>query len=210
MSCEFFRTPDDCIHSLIDIAINDRIARAEHIMEPAAGDGAIIRALRESGYSNKITAIELEPEFRDSLEESLRHNNRLIIESFLQDDINSESIYPQPDVIITNPPFSKAERYLEKCYEICAHGGVIALFLRMSFLTSIRRHQLLNIYHPSHVWLFSQRPQFPDMKGSDDCGYAWVIWEKSNCNAQTKLSWFPIVTKEDRRRFNGPKIVAAK
>ena len=63
---DFYATPPETIRSFL--ANFDGISSSDRILEPSAGNGQIIKVLRESGYDNRIDAVELRPEERATLE----------------------------------------------------------------------------------------------------------------------------------------------
>lgn len=63
---DFYATPAETVRSFL--ANFDGISSGDRILEPSAGNGQIIRVLRECGYDNRIDAVELRPEERATLE----------------------------------------------------------------------------------------------------------------------------------------------
>ena len=63
---DFYATPPETIRAFL--ANFDGISSGDRILEPSAGNGQIVKVLRESGYDNRIDAVELRPEERDTLE----------------------------------------------------------------------------------------------------------------------------------------------
>lgn len=91
------------------------------------------------------------------------------------------------DNIITNPPYSLAQEFLEKGMEVINNGGKIAMFLKIQFLEGAKRREMFIKYPPKCIYVFSKR-QNPWRNGSpvDEKGkpwnstmcFAWFIWEK--------------------------------
>ena len=63
---DFYTTPPEAVRALLDNF--DGISSGDRILEPSAGNGQIIRVLREYGYDNRIDAVELRPEEHATLE----------------------------------------------------------------------------------------------------------------------------------------------
>ena len=63
---DFYATPPETIRTFL--ANFDGIGSGDRILEPSAGNGQIVKVLRESGYDNRIDAVELRPEERGTLE----------------------------------------------------------------------------------------------------------------------------------------------
>lgn len=113
---QYFATPDalsDRIVALADI-------RKEHsILEPSAGDGSIIRAVRRKVPEAQIDCYELMPENRELL--SAVDGCRCIGEDFLNDTGG------RYDRIVANPPFSNNQdvRHVLHMYDRLNEGGRI-------------------------------------------------------------------------------------
>ena len=63
---DFYATPAETVRALL--ANFDGISSGDRILEPSAGNGQIVKVLREGGYDNRIDAVELRPEERGTLE----------------------------------------------------------------------------------------------------------------------------------------------
>ena len=63
---DFYATPPETIRAFL--ANFDGISSGDRILEPSAGNGQIVKVLREGGYDNRIDAVELRPEERGALE----------------------------------------------------------------------------------------------------------------------------------------------
>lgn len=99
------------------------------MLEPGAGSGNIIRALRR--YDNiTIDAVEIREEERETLAE--------IADDVLIGDYMSMEL-GKYDAIIGNPPFSNAMDFVTKSYQHLNPGGVIIFLLRTAFLESKER-----------------------------------------------------------------------
>ena len=74
---DFYATPPETVRAFL--ANFDGISSGDRILEPSAGNGQIVRVLREGGYDNRIDAVELRPEERggDRLHRSSDHQNHL-------------------------------------------------------------------------------------------------------------------------------------
>ena len=101
------------------------------------------------------------------------------------------------DNIITNPPYSLAQEFLEKSMSILNNNGKIAMFLKIQFLEGTKRRELFKKYPPKYIYVFSKR-QNPWRNGSsvDENGkpwsstmcFAWFIWEKG-FNGEPIIRW---------------------
>lgn len=99
--------------------------------------------------------------------------------------------------IITNPPFSLAQEFIEKSIQLLDNNGKCAMFLKIQFLESKSRKEFFKKYPPSKILVFSERQAtMKDGKETDENGkkwsstmcFAWFIWEKG-FNGQTIVEW---------------------
>ena len=165
---DFYATPFETVYSFLDAY--DGIKSSDSILEPSAGNGNIIKALRNRGYDNHIDAVELREEERYNL---IGHADRVGIGDFLE----MEGLGPY-DVVIGNPPFSKALEFVKKSLEVVRPGGRVIMLLRTSFLESKTRFQFWKENPLSGLYTLSKRPSFTG-KGTDATSYSWFVWCKS-------------------------------
>lgn len=167
---------------------------ANTVWEPAAGDGIMAEALRETfAY---VHASDIHPQRDDIIKDNFLH---LAGEPF------------PADWIITNPPFGTAEKFLERGLAIAKRG--VALLCRLNFLESAARYALFyNAIHPLTVCaVFSERVPMQLGPWDPDCSsataYAWFIWIKHVPPASPLLLGIPpgtrqrLTSKTDIRRF---------
>ena len=145
------------------------------ILEPGAGNGNIIKALREKGYTNHITAIELRKDESDRLTDLA---DRTIIADFLTYESNQKY-----DVIIGNPPYTLAQEFIDRSLDLLNPGGRLIFLLRTNFLESKKRFSWWQDKPPTKLFVLSKRPSFTG-KGTDATSYSWFIWEKSKYTGQ--------------------------
>jgi len=138
------------------------------LIEPCAGDGAIVRELRAAYPRANIVAIEL----RDTAAALAAAGASTIICA----DFFSTTIAHNASVI-GNPPFSLAFEFAEKCVDSLAR--YVALLLRLNFLASAARKDFINAHPPSHLGILSRRPSFTADGKTDSSDYAWFVWDRS-------------------------------
>jgi len=113
---QFFATPDPIADYLVELA---DIKTGEAILEPSAGQGAIIEAIYRKNRNANVFAIEL-----------MKINSSILTKKGFQhqccDYLKTES-HPVIDKIIANPPFNKNQDidHITKMYEDCKPGGRI-------------------------------------------------------------------------------------
>ena len=128
------------------------------ILEPARGSGAIVKVLNEYGYD--VTAYDKEVDF---LQETRKFEN-----------------------VVTNPPFSLAYEFINKCAEICTNE--FALLLPLSYLHGKKRYD--QFYSTNQiclkcVYVLTRYPLLGEPLREDgkyNTGmmvYAWYVFSKN-------------------------------
>ena len=164
---DFYATPPETVQAFL--ANFDGISSGDRILEPSAGNGQIVKVLREGGYDNRIDAVELRPEERGTLE-ALADN--VTIGSFF--DYEPDCGY---DVIIGNPPYSLALDFINKSLELLHPGGLLIFLLRTNFLESEKRFKWWQEHPLSGLYTLHKRPSFTG-RGTDATSYSWFVWER--------------------------------
>lgn len=99
--------------------------------------------------------------------------------------------------VVTNPPYSMAQKFLERSIDIVEEGGKVAMFLKIQFLEGKARKEMFERLPPKKVYVFSER-QSPYRNGQkyDENGkkwsstmcFAWFVWEKG-FNGKPQIEW---------------------
>ena len=95
--------------------------------------------------------------------------------------------------IITNPPYSKAQEFVEHALEIIEDGRKVAMFLKIQFLEGKARRALFDKFPPKVVYVSSRRlvcamnGDFEKHQAKAIC-YAWFVWEKGY-KGDTVVRW---------------------
>src|SRR5436189_4858240 len=119
---QFFPTPINIISDLIDLGI---IQDHDTILEPGAGQGDIIRRVKECYPNTKITAVDIATEF-------VPHLNQAGADTIIIQDLHSVNFDQKFDKIICNPPFSDTQRFVEKCHSLLKENDKMSFLLRLS------------------------------------------------------------------------------
>lgn len=165
--------------------------------EPAAGDGAIIKAVDASpetdGFGINWTACEIRSECRGPLE-TLGADT--IIGNFLDSEMEWDRRY---DVIITNPPFSLAMEFIEQSLELTPW---LVMLLRTEFFGTSGRAKLFRSNCPD-IYVLPNRPMFGlnkhGKRGSDSSEYGWFIWTPERDRKSGRIEMLAETPAEDRR-----------
>lgn len=103
------------------------------------------------------------------------------------------NITPDAD-IVTNPPYSLAQQFVEHALDIVDDGRKVAMFLKIQFLELKRRRKMFDERPPKAVYVCSERVQCVKngdfdkyVSGSAMC-YAWYVWVKGY-HGDTTLKW---------------------
>lgn len=137
-----------------------------YIWECACGEGHLAKEFEKAGYRVYAT---------DIVDRGYGY----------QLDFLSCSAPPIPTFdIITNPPYSQAQEFVEHALDISADGCKVAMFLKIQFLETKRRKVLFEKYPPKTVYVSSSRlhcamnGDFERYAKSNAICYAWYVWVK--------------------------------
>jgi hypothetical protein len=166
---DFYPTPEWATHALIGVETFEG-----RIWEPACGDGAMVRVLRDTG--RPVDASDL---FNRGYGE--------VGIDFLKSNRNVQNI-------VTNPPYNSAEGFVEA--GLRQSSRKLCLLLRLAFLEGANRQRTIFAETPpARVWVFSERitfyPAGAIQKGSGTTAYAWFVWDKQ-AKQRTDLKWLPL------------------
>ena len=173
INSDFYVTPQQSIEVLLDNIkhIANPFNPNYKILEPSAGDGAICKVLKHKLPYARVVANEIR-------EEENRHLKTLANQVHNYDFLEYPSHYCDCDLIITNPPFSLAQEFIEKALSISKPNTYVIMLLRLAFLESKKRHAFWQKYPLSELYVLSQRPKFINNK-SDATAYGWFVWNKT-------------------------------
>jgi len=158
---DFYVTPSWCVRRLLE-ALDE--PPQGPFLEPAAGDGAIIKAVGGSDW----TAVECRAVAKRDL--FAAGAGVVHIDDFLTWE-------PPPglviETIITNPPFALCEEFIRRAGELFPDATAYWL-VRLGFLASEKRTRLWKDIGAPNVYVLPNRPSFtPDGK-TDSADYCWI------------------------------------
>lgn len=187
---DFYETPEKVVAGLFEVDFFE--GDISNMLEPSAGKGAIVKAVRKKKPDLKITAVEIQEDFASDLAET---GAEFIIGDFLKS--GPSPIY---DTIVANPPYSQAENFIRHAFEFLSPSGKMAFLLRLPFLASVKRYDLFKELRPIEVNVLSQRPKFGG-NNIDSCDYAWIVWKRNPSMSLTSFNW--IAPTDNRHPYNG-------
>jgi hypothetical protein len=158
---EHYPTPSWCVQRFLEMC------ELPHgfWLEPAVGDGAIVRAVNSIRSDIIWTTNDLKcwGEFTPDFTEDFIWMGC--------PEIQGQRPFRGWDVCITNPPFSLAMDFINVAFQM---SQVVVMLLRLDWLGSAERRDWLHEHNPD-LYILPDRPSF-DGKGADSCFYAWYVW----------------------------------
>lgn len=171
---DFYATPIEVVENFLH---NYDLPSGE-ILEPSAGNGNIVQAIKNMDKSRLVTALELREEEINNLNNIA---DNVVISDYLK--WNTDRKY---NVIIGNPPYSMAIEFIDKSLELLSDQGVLIFLLRTAFLESKSRYKFWQENPLSGLYTLSKRPSFTG-KGTDATSYSWFIWDKRTSKQEIKI-----------------------
>lgn len=174
---EWYPTPAAVTRALLSVE-----AFGGGIWEPCAGAGDMAAVLREAGHTVRASTIW------QGRHDPAAPKHRVIGDT---DFLKAEAL-THPN-IITNPPFSIAEKII--VHALVLRPVKLALLLNIRFLGSIGRAEgLYAETPPSRIWIFGDRvTMYPgDYKGEKNSTtetHAWFIWESPQRPHPPTIGW---------------------
>ena len=163
---DFYETPAWCVDAIIPHLPFDT---ATFVVDAGAGNGAISAAISSRFKSLEVLGVEKNPE----LVEQARARG-LYAAEFVEGDFEKWSPNAAPEIVIMNPPFSRALEFVQRGLHVVKRGGIVCALLRLSFLASKSRREFLKKHRPD-VYVLTKRPSFTG-GGTDATDYAWFQW----------------------------------
>ena len=164
---DFYPTPAKATHVLFDYAPFIKGC----VLEPCSGDGAIASVIEERLQRTIITNdidIRSQADF---------HLDAAIASSWEK--------FPQPDWIVTNPPFNEALPILQNSFEKTKLG--VAFLLRLSFLEPTRKRaawlRFIQQYQMMELIFGQPRISFTGDGKVDSVTHLWMVWCKNKTTA---------------------------
>lgn len=161
---DFYATPPLAVRDLLKVEKFNN-----YIWEPACGMNHIVNILEDNNYIVKRSDI-VKMVSDDKFEQI--------------DFLNTTGTFDGD--IITNPPFSLANEFVNKSLDLVKEGAKVAMFLKLQFLEGKKRYN--NIYEdnpPKTIYIAVNRYGCSEDGVFNEDGntvsaicYCWFIWEK--------------------------------
>ena len=171
---DFYATPPPAIAALL----TTEPLSPGSLWDCAAGNGGIVRPLRESGYSVVAS---------DIVERAFKLN-------FVRDFLHVQEAPAGVATIVSNPPYRLAEQFVSHAFGLVPH---VILLLRLAFLESERRSAILDNGQLARVHVFKRRLPMMHRDGwngpraSSAIPFAWFCWDRDHIGPAIidRISW---------------------
>lgn len=148
------------------------------IWEPACGEGHMSKQLEKYGYSVKSSDL-CDRGYGERIDFLFMNNV----------EWNGD--------IITNPPYSVAQEFIETALGVVRENAKVAMFLKLQFMEGKSRKRLFIEHPPKTIYVSSSRllcaknGEFQKMRdgGGSAVAYAWYVWVKGY-KGETVVKWF--------------------
>lgn len=153
------------------------------VLEPAAGEGAMVKVLKER--FKRVCVYSFDP--YDGVRKFKPGSSIEVFYDFLTFEFNRKFEY-----IITNPPYSLADRFVLRAKEL--NPEKICFLLRTNYLSGQKRLKKGVFDGLKNVFVFNRMPDLrapirPDGKFITAMNvYAWFVWERGY-QGEPALGW---------------------
>lgn len=157
---DFYPTPKEATIAILEFL---NIDKKNIIWEPACGEGDMINVFEKYGYNF------LKSDIKDGID-------------FLETNLD---LFPC-NWIITNPPWSLAEKFIKHSFELKVP---FAMLLKQHFWNAKKRYSLFKECTPKYVLPLTWRPDFCYKQrgsGSPLLDVMWCVWDGDTKYGETK------------------------
>lgn len=193
---DFYETPVACATEICD---RMRLFTPEPrtVLEPSAGSGNFVRAIRTVWPRAHITAVDI---LASNIAGCSRHARTT--DTLVRGDIMevSDGLVAAADLVVGNPPFSHAEEHVKRLLRSMQTGAYLAFLLPTSFITTQGRAKGLwnnppdgrgDVRGPygdleAEIPL-AERPGFTTNGGTDMAEYCLYVWQKDRGSYAPRL-----------------------
>jgi len=192
---DYYQTPEELVRAAITKVHKDEEIAYRYggidVLDAGCGSGVWAKECTQLTYGGPeendypwITAIDIESHFISRPD---------LIDELIIDDFLTYNFRHKFDFICGNPPYSLAEEFIRRAYDLLHEDGYIYFLLRLSFLEGIKRGRGLFKEMPlKKVYVLSRRPSFFSIDGkhtTDTLAYAMFLWQKGFNQILPDLDW---------------------
>jgi len=177
-------TPIKPVVALVNLLGNELTFSVDSILDPCAGYGVWGKVVKSIFTEATLYGIDID----DSLTKPDMYD-------FWQTDdyLNGNLANKKFDLIISNPPFKLAEKFVIESFKHVAYGGTIAFMFPLGFVSSVGRYKRMFSspeYKPNKILVSSRRIDFTG-QGSPHTDIAMFIWHAVGKGTEhTFVDWF--------------------
>lgn len=179
---DFYETPTWAIDAIVG---HLPITGEAVILDAGAGNGAIAARLAEINPKAEIVGVEKNAELVAKARARGLYSAEFVEADFLKG--SGTWTISAPDLVIMNPPFSRAFEFVARARELVKRGGTVAALLRVNVLAGRARAEF-HRKHPSDVHVLSKRPSFTGGGKTDATEYGWFVWGPGGGNRWSVLT----------------------
>lgn len=166
---DLYETPTWVTEALIENCLS--ADRKPDIWEPAAGNGAIIKPLRDAGFNVHATDL------------AGRDGETPLMGDFLASVSAPEGVR----AIVTNPPYRLAQQFIETALAMMQpRQGLVAMLLRIDFDSASGRKHL---FRDCNAWcmklVLTKRIVWFEGGASPSFNHCWMVWDWTHCGPAT-------------------------
>lgn len=192
-----YMTPPDLAHAICS-RVQETVALPTDaiVLEPGAGTGNFITAVRVAWKDAVIKAIDLKAGYRRRC--MIAGANEFVKADYLKMPKERAQIY---NLVIGNPPYELAEEFVERAY---SEGMVVCFLLRAAFRSGVGRwvgtKKGIGIFKkcpPLLTWPVVPRPSFTGT-GTEHSEYEVFLWAPQSLVDQTVRHVTPIIWRATR------------
>lgn len=190
---DFYPTPTPLIYAACNRLLYDETnhthlspfyAKGAEILDPGCGEGK----WGNVGMSLYYNATSWGIDTKDNLS-AYQYLSNFIVGDYLSDYLDGINF----DLILGNPPFSLAEQFVHRSFDLLRPGGYIFFLLRLAFLEGRKRQLSLFEKLPlKRVYVLTRRPSFFSTKRNrdttDTLAYAMFLWQDGYIGKPT-IDW---------------------
>jgi hypothetical protein len=165
---DFYETPAWAVDAVVP---HIPFPAAGLVVDAGAGTGAIAEAVGRHHRNLEIIAVELQQDLIDKGRARGVYACEFVKANFETWVIERSA----PDIVIMNPPYSRAIEFIRRAMQIVKRGGHVAALLRLGFMASHSRTEFHD-KHPARVLILNRRPSFTGDGCTDASDYAWFVW----------------------------------